>query len=58
MCWTTVENYDGVNFGALNCDEAPSKERVDAYQVWLHREKDRIVPVSVEANSAYQELWE
>lgn len=33
MCWTTGREERA--FDILTCDEAPSKERISAYQIWL-----------------------
>jgi hypothetical protein len=32
-CWTT--GREERSFDILTCDEAPSKERINAYQTWL-----------------------
>lgn len=39
MCWTTGLSEEA-EFGMLNCDEAPSRERINAYQAWLIEMED------------------
>lgn len=40
MCWAAGRNNRGDEFGVLNCNEAPSKDQIDAYQAWLVEAKD------------------
>ena len=35
MSWITGCGFVGLDCGALNSDEAPSQEQIDAYQAWL-----------------------
>lgn len=54
ICWTTGRNRGSTEFGALNCDEAPSEEQIEAYQAWLNKVEDNDTS-DRDSNSSYEQ---